>query len=163
MNKQAPATMRRPLLPARPWLTGRAYDLLTRPNVLHADLHAYMYGTGLVAFSIEYRSRGRVLVAQDWYALTGDALLATDRATLGALSPLTWTRASNASFERAHGALIGKAREAPKLVGAAYVSVLAHYVPRPDADPFPRGFVNHYGMGGMAGTRAGSLALPDLL
>ncbi len=159
MAKKPRSTISHPLTPLRPWLTGRAREILTLPNVLHADLLAYQYGSGGVAFSIAYHSRGRVLIAQDWFAYVDGALYAVEREGLGDLSPLHWTRQSHWAFAPCHGALLAKAREAQAVTGAGYVSVLAHYVPRPDADPWPRGWVNLYGRHG-----TGALGvLPDLL
>lgn len=126
---------RRPALPARPWISNKLYDTLSRDTVLHCD--AYLFLTDNREYLvIDWREGGKVLVAHDAYLIEPDGLTpvwGVAAVRQGAL--MYWTRENNATMGGMHQRVLANVREtAVRFPKWSRVSLLCHYVHCPDTD-----------------------------
>lgn len=158
----------------RPWLTGARYDKATGRDTVHFDLFAYTDVLGDVYFEVQTTQSGKHPLAWDGFKYEPMFGLMT-RVPINAfpeqVGPLVWRRDNHAMFRRVHPRLLMLTRTLP--FGCTARSILAHYVARPDADPWPRSTVNTwrpaiYGAGKRPGRPRKARpepapALPDVL
>jgi hypothetical protein len=126
----APST-RRPAFPARPWITGKAYDDYSRDTVLHCD--AYLYADAFKDYLVvSYRVGGRKLIALDGYLAEPDGLTpiwdVEALVTRANVRRAFWTRSNHALMRRIHKNVLNMAREANAQGQYQRVTLLCHYV-----------------------------------
>lgn len=134
----------RQVLVARPWLDGTEHDKEARPSCLHYDLYAYRDAAGAYWFCLEARQGGKALLGRTVWRRGSDGLLYPMSASGVALHPVTWRGDHAPVLADVHARLLGQCVALP---GFARVSVYAHYVQTPDADPWPVGMLNAYRYG----------------
>lgn len=137
-----PMTYRTPIL-ARPWLDGAAYDKYTGERMVHYDLYAWHEG-GYYYLEIKASVSGKTPLAWSMYRyepVFGVLAPVAWGSKPDALRPVIWDRRTRDMFNRVHARLIGQC-VTPH--GYTNKTILAHYVARSDADPWPRGATNTY-------------------
>lgn len=116
-----PASYRRTALLLRPWITGKLYDDLTRPSILHMDAYIFILH-GNEYLQLEWRVGGKELLALDTWLIEPDGLTPAWDVNRNA-GVLTYNK--NPAL---HARVIAQAREAERADRWARVSVQCHYI-----------------------------------
>jgi hypothetical protein len=131
------ATRPRYALHNRPWISGKLYDDLVRPSILHCDAFCIDH-LGVLYLVIDWREGGKKRVALDAYLIEPDGLTPvwdTERPNGG--RQVYWTRANHTIMARIHARVLEQASRLAVQVGWRRVMVQAHYVLARDIDPWP--------------------------
>lgn len=132
----------RVLMKFRPWLTGAQYDKYAGKATAHFDLLAHTDAFGVYWFEVYVTQSGKTPLAYSAFSYVPEFGIWREVAGVPTgLRKANWTRRTKRIFERVHGRLLALCVTPP---GYTARTVLAHYVSRPDVDPWPRGLMNTY-------------------